>query len=296
MLLVIILAITVAGEQAITVDVDLVNVFFTVSNKKGRLIPRLGPESFSVFEDGSEQNITHFSRETEVPLSIVLMVDTSGSVRDKLGFEQQAALSFFHSTLTPGRDKAAVLTFDSGVDLRQDYTDDCTLLAKAVLHTIAGGGTRLYDAVALAVSEKLSQSSERKVIILLTDGRDNKSATTLEEAIEAAHHEGVIIYAVSTNGFGIQLDPSDSGNKALDVLSRETGGQAFFPAGLKELPADFARIGEELRSQYTLGYRSTNDKKDGTFRSIQIAVRNGHYAVRARSGYYAPVPAPRKTN
>jgi VWFA-related protein len=296
LILVVLIAVALAGEQSITVDVDLVNIYFTVTNKKGQLIPKLGPESFSVFEDGAAQEITHFSRETDVPLTIVLLIDTSGSVRDKLEYEQQAAMEFFHSTLQPARDRAAVLTFDSSVEQRQDYTDDPELLSQAVLHAIAGGGTRLFDALAFSVREKLSGSTERKVIILLTDGRDNVSTTTLEEAVETARRQGVVIYTMSMNAFGVRLDDSNRGDWILGVLAEETGGKAYFPTAVKDLRTYFSRISKELRCQYTLGYRSTNSRRDGSFRTIQIDARNNRYSVRARPGYYAPQTTVRKAN
>ena len=275
--------------QLITVDVHLVNTYFTVSNKKGHLITKLARENFTVFEDGSEQVITNFSRETDVPLTIVLVIDTSGSVRDKLRFEQQAAVGFLYTVLRRSRDKAAVFTFDSSVDLRQDYTDDPALLAQAVIHTRAGGGTRLYDALSLVLREKLAGDEERKVIILLTDGNDNSSRSSPQDVVEMAERDSATIYAISMNAVGTRSDDSERCDKLLEMLAGETGGKAFFPDTLKSLPAYFERISNELRSQYTLAYRSTNPKKDGAFRKIQIDVKkNTHYSVRARSGYYAP--------
>jgi VWFA-related protein len=277
-----------ATGQLITVDVHLVNTYFTVSNKKGHLITKLNRENFTVFEDGTEQVITNFSRETDVPLTIVLVIDTSGSVRDKLRFEQQAAVEFLYTILRRHRDKAAVVTFDSSVDLRQDYTDDPALLAQAVIRTRAGGGTRLYDALSVVLQEQLAGKEERKVIILLTDGNDNSSRTSPRDVVELAERDSATIYAISMNGLGIRVDDSDRCDRLLEMLARETGGKAFFPDKLKNLPGYFERIGDDLRSQYTLAYRSTNPKKDGAFRKIQIDVRNTHYSVRARSGYYAP--------
>jgi VWFA-related protein len=285
-----------SGQQTIKVDVDLVNIYFTVVNKRGRLISGLSCEKFDVFEDGVPQVITHFSQETDVPLRLVLLMDTSGSIRDRLTLEQQAAAAFFQATLRPERDKAAVVTFDSGVDLRQDYTDDSSLLAQAVFRIIAGGGTRLYDALALVIEEKLTDVAERKVIILLTDGKDNISANSQQDVIDVARRYAVTIYAISMNAFRNLLDDSSVSDGRLEVLAEETGGQAFFPNTLKDVIASLSRISNELRSQYTLAYRSSNRKEDGSFRSIRIQVRKGHYDVRARSGYYAPQSGSRKGN
>src|SRR5262245_3315132 len=268
-LLVVVLAAALCVEgQVISVEVDRVNVYLTVADKKGRLITNLNRDNFSVFEDGIEQVITNFSRETDVPLTIVLIMDTSGSVRDKLQFEKQAAIEFLNAVLRRNRDKAAVFTFDSSIDLRQDYTDDLAQLGQSLIHTHAGGGTRLYDALSVALREKLTGTEERKAIILLTDGNDNSSRSSPQQVVAAAQRDSVSIYAISMNGHGmmntgIRPEDADRCDKLLGMFSEETGGKAFFPATLKDLPKYFKRIKEELRSQYSLAYRSTNRKKDG---------------------------------
>ena len=291
-LLLIVLAASLSGEaQLITVDVDLVNVYLTVCNKRGRLITNLGRENFTVLEDGSPQVITNFSRETDVPLTIALVIDTSGSVRDKLPFEKEAANQFLYTILHRGSDQAAVFSFDSSIELRQDYTNDPALLARAVRSTRAGGGTRLYDALLKALQGKLAGSEERKVIVLLTDGNDNSSRSGPQDVVEAAQRSGVTIYAISMNALGMRLDDSEPYDVLLDTFASQTGGEAFFPNKLGDVSAHFKRIVTELRSQYTIAYRSTNPNKDGGFRRIQIGVNNGHYSVRTRSGYYAPQEA-----
>jgi Ca-activated chloride channel homolog len=289
-LLVVVLAAALRGEdQLIKVDVDLVNVYLTVANENGRLIKNLKRDNFTVFEDGAQQFITNFSRETDVPLTIALVIDTSGSVKDKLQFEKQAAISFLDAMLRPNHDKAAVFTFDSSIDLQQDFTDDSSRLAKAVIHTRAGGGTRLYDALTTVMQQKLTGNDERKVIVLLTDGDDNSSRSSVKQVVADAQRYGVTIYAISMNALGLRSDDSDRGDRILKMITSGTGGEAFFPAKIKDLPAQFKRITEELRSQYTIAYRSTNPKKDGAFRKIQIGVKNQRYSVRTRPGYYAPV-------
>jgi VWFA-related protein len=288
-LLFVVLASTYAAEQNMTVDVDLVNVYFTVCNKKGRLIPHLGPENFAVYEDESRQVITHFSRETDLPLTLALLIDTSGSIRYKLNFEQAAAIDFLNSTLRQGRDNAAVYTFDSTVDLRQDFTDSPELLASAIQRTRSGGGTRLYDALNVLLKGPLSTHAGRRGIILLTDGDDNSSRTTPSEVLEAAQRGNVTIYAISVNSFGLRPQDSPRTDGVLERFATETGGKAFFPEGLKELPDYFRIISNELRSQYTIGYRSTNPSRDGTFRKLRIEAKEGHYSVHSRTGYYAPL-------
>src|SRR2546426_5855123 len=162
-------------EQTISVNVDLVNVLFTVADKKGKFIPDLKQQNFKVYEDGRPQPITNFSADTNLPLTIALLVDTSGSVREQLRFEQEAATEFFYSTLMRGKDRALVITFDSGIDLIQDYTDDPEKLSKSIRTMRAGGGTALYDAVYLAGTEKLARQSGRRIMVIISDGDDNSS-------------------------------------------------------------------------------------------------------------------------
>jgi VWFA-related protein len=277
-----------ADEQTITVDVDLVNFYFTVSNSKGRLIPDLDRESFSVFEDGAPQTITNFSREADLPLTIVMVIDTSGSVWDKLRFEQRTATDFLHAVVRPGRDKAALFSFESVVELQQDYTDNPALFAPAIGRLRTGGGTRLYDALYHVLKEKLDGPEERKAVVLVTDGDDNSSRRSLQDVLDLAQRNIVSIYAVSMNALGSRRGGTDQSDSVLQKLSAETGGKAFFPAKLEKLASNFKDIADELRSQYTIAYRSTNPKRDGTFRKVQIDVKKVQYAVRARAGYYAP--------
>src|SRR5213592_3197787 len=258
-----------ADDQTISVNVDLVNILFTVADKKGKFVTNLRKDDFRVFEDEKAQAITNFSSETDLPLTIALLVDTSGSIRDKLKFEQEAAIEFFYSTLRRNKDKALVISFDSGVDLLQDFTDDPEVLSEKIRKIRAGGGTSLYDAVYLAASEKLAGQKGRRVVILITDGDDNSSRVSLTETLEAAQRNDVTIYAISTNSaayFGSK--EQERGDKTLKKFSEETGGKAFFPLKLQDLAGSFLDIHDELRSQYQIGYRPSNAKMDGTFRRI----------------------------
>ena len=275
-------------RQVIKVDVDLGNIYFTVCNKHGRLIPNLDRANFAVYEDNNPQMITNFSRETDVPLKLVLLIDTSGSVRYKLSFEQDVSVAFLNSVLRPGVDQASVVTFDSSIDLRQDYTDDPLLLASAVRRIRAGGATRLYDALSLLLNGTLAEGTPRRAIVLLTDGDDNVSRSSPGEVMEAAQRNNVPIYVVSVNSIDIPSDEPNLHDRTLEMFGTETGGKAFFPKKLKDLSSHLAAISKELRSQYTIAYRSTNDKRDGSYRKIRIEVRNTQYSVHARSGYYAP--------
>ena len=175
-------------QQTIKVNATLVNTLFTVVNNKGKFITNLKKEVFAVFEDDAKQNVTNFSSETNLPLSIALLVDTSGSIRDKLKLEQEYAIQFLNSTLHRGKDKAMVIGFDSGVELVQDFTDDTEVLAEKIRTIRAGGGTSLYDAIYLAINEKLSKESDqrRKVLILISDGDDNSSRLSRTETMDLA--------------------------------------------------------------------------------------------------------------
>ena len=279
----------VGDDQTLSVNVDLVNILFTVADRKGKFVTNLRKDDFRVFEDERPQTITNFSSETDLPLTIALLVDTSGSIRDKLQFEQRAATEFFYSTLQRGKDKAMIISFDSGVDLIQDFTDDPEKLASAVQKIRAGGGTSLYDAIYLAVTQKLSGQQGRRVVILITDGDDNSSRISLTETLEAAQKNDVTVYAISTNSTGsLGSKDQERGDKTLKKFAIETGGKPFFPLKIQDLATSFVDIREELRAQDQIGYRPSNGRLDGTFRKIRIDVADKRFRVRARTGYYMP--------
>src|SRR5215472_13348803 len=284
-------------DQTLSVNVDLVNILFTVADKKGKFVTNLKKEDFKVFEDERIQSISNFSSETNLPLTIALLVDTSGSIRDKLKFEEEAAIEFFYSTLQRGKDKALVISFDSGVELLQDFTDDPEKLADKIRKIRAGGGTSLYDAIYLAVNQKLAGQDGRRIVILITDGDDNSSRVSLTETLEAAQRNEVTVYGISTNStafFGSK--EQERGDKTLRRLAEETGGKAFLPLKIQDLASSFLNIHDELRSQYQIGYRPTNAKQDGTFRRIRVDLADKRYKTRARSGYYMPKAAATSQN
>ena len=284
-------------DEIISVDVNLVNILFNVADKKGKFVTNLKKEDFRVYEDDRIQNITNFSSESNLPLTIALLVDTSGSIRDKLKFEEDAAIEFFYSTLQRGKDRACVISFDSGVDLIQDFTDDPEKLANKVRQIRTGGGTSLYDALFLAVTKQLAGQQGRRVVILITDGDDNSSRVSLTETLEAAQKNDVTIYSISTNSaafFGSK--EQERGDKTLKRFSEETGGKPFFPLKIQDLASSFLDIHDELRSQYQIGYRTSNARQDGTFRKIRIDVTDKKYKARARSGYYMPKAGPTTQN
>ena len=278
-----------ANKDTISVEVNLVNILFTVADRKGKFVTNLKKDDFKVFEDEKGQSITNFSSESNLPLTITLLVDTSGSIRDKLKFEEEAAIEFFYSTLQRGKDKALVISFDSGVDLLQDFTDDPEKLADTIRKIRAGGGTSLYDAIYLAVNQKLAGQEGRRIVILITDGDDNSSRVSLTETLEAAQRNDVSIYAISTNSaafFGSK--EQERGDKTLKKFSEETGGKAFFPLKIQDLANSFLDIHDELRSQYQIGYRPINSKQDGTFRRVRVDVADKRYKARGKPGYYMP--------
>lgn len=275
-------------QSTISVDVALVDVPFTVTDRRGRSIRNLKQQHFKVYEDDRLQTIKNFSAEANLPMTIALLVDTSGSVREKLRFEQEAAIHFFQSTLVPRKDRAVVLSFDTRVDLVQDFTDDSDTLAKAVRKMRAGGGTALYDAVHLAVTRKLAGQDGRRIIVMITDGDDTSSRLPMVTALEDAQRNDVIIYAISTNSSGLGGEKNKQGDDTLKRFSEATGGKVFFPDKIEDLSSNFSDIKEELRFQYALAYTPTNLLRDGAFRRIRIEPANKDHVARARTGYFAP--------
>jgi VWFA-related protein len=218
-------------------------------------------------------------------------VDASNSIRDRFKFEQEAAVEFLSQIVRPRSDQAFVIGFDTTPEVTTDFTDSTEKLSNGVRILRPGGGTALYDAVYYACRDKLGKVSPlvpvRRAIILITDGEDNQSRVTREEAIEMAQRTEVIIYAISTNISGMKL----RGDKVLERMAEATGGRAFFPFKLEDISNYFTEIQEELRSQYLLAYKPPPDfQADGRFHSIDISAGNKNLHVRAKKGYYAPRP------
>ena len=273
----------------IHVPVNLVNVLFTVRDKKDRMVLDLTKGDFRLFEDNKPQAITNFSRETDLPLRIGILVDTSNSIRERLHFEQEAAIDFLSETLRPGKDLAFAVAFDVEPQLLQDYTDDADKLATAIRGLQAGGGTGLYDAIYFACKEKMlffppPEPYLRRVMIVVSDGLDNQSQHTREEALSMAQRGEVVIYTISTNRSGV----STRGDKVLRRFAEETGGQPFFPFEARDLAANFQEISRQLRSQYSLAYVSSNKSHDGTFRAITLQTVGKGLKIQAKDGYFAP--------
>jgi len=279
-----------AGDTTrIRVRVELVNVLFSVTDRKNRLVLNLSKDDLRVLEDNKPQSIRFFSRESDLPLRIAILIDTSNSIRERLRFEQEAAIDFLTTTLRPHKDQAFVVAFDVEPQLLQDYTDDMEKLSTAIRGLQAGGGTGLFDAMYFAAKEKMlffppPEPYLRRVMIVVSDGQDNFSEHTRDEALGMAQRGEVTIFSISTNRSGIQ----EKGDKVLKYLAEETGGRPFFPFSAGDLAADFQEIARELRSQYSLAYISANTAHDGTYRAIAIQSRDKNFRVRAKSGYFAP--------
>jgi len=273
--------------ESLVINVDLVNVLFTVTDRKGKLVTDLDKQNLKLLEDNRLQTITNFARETDLPLTIAVLIDTSTSIRDRFKFEQQAAIDFLYRTLRPRKDKALLITFDSAIELVQDFTDNAEALAKAIRQVRPGGGTKMFDGIYLACQEKLKGESGRKIMILISDGDDNLSLETLAGTLEMAQKSDVSIFAISTNSSGFFGITAPKADKVLKRLSEDTGGRAFFPFKAEDLSESFQDISAELRSQYSMAYRSSNPVRDGSFRSIKIETDRKNLKVKARKGYYA---------
>jgi Ca-activated chloride channel homolog len=273
----------------ITLDVTRVNMLFTVSDKKGRFVTNLDRDDFEIIEAKKPQSILEFTAETDLPLRIGILIDTSNSIRERFRFQQEAATDFVNAVVRPGQDKGMVVSFDSSAELVADLTDSTEALGTAIRNLRPGGGTALYDAIFFACRDKLMMDQPRdkfrRAIVMLSDGEDNESRWSREQALEMAHKADVVIYTISTN---ISRIPTD-GDKVLKYFAEETGGLAFFPFKAQDLSQSFENIANELRHQYNLFYRPEPLKTDGLYHTVDIRVKGRKdLLVRARHGYYAP--------
>jgi len=279
------------AATTITKTVNEVNVVFTVTDRHGRYVKNLAKADFSVLDDSKPvEQIRSFHSETDLPLQVGLMVDASNSVRDRFKFEQESAIEFLNQTVRPRYDKAFVVGFDVTPEVTQDFTDNTEALSRGVRALRPGGGTAMYDALYFACRDKLLKEQQsgtvRRAIILLSDGDDNMSHVTREEAIEMAQRAGVIVYSISTNITG---GARRGGDKVLERIADATGGRAFFPFQLNDVANAFVEIQDELRSQYALSYNPANLRNDGRYHTIEILAQNHKgLRVRSRRGYYAP--------
>ena len=292
--------------QTFKSEVNVVNLFFNVKDKHGMLIPNLTKNDFEVFEDGKPQTVKYFSAESNQPLTLGIMIDTSASQTRVLDLEQEACAEFLRAVLRD-KDLAFVINFDVDVDLDQDFTNNVRDLTRALnkmqINAGMGGGppglgggpvpttprgTLLYDAIYLGADEKLKNEVGRKAMIIFTDGEDQGSRLRIQDAIEAAQKADTICYVILIADRGFYGGFGYSGDSDMHKLAEATGGRVIEVGNKQDkLKAAFDQIQNELRSQYNLGYTPSNNKLDGTYRKIQIKAKGGEYKTQARQGYYA---------
>lgn len=292
-----------SSGTVLKVTTEAVNVYAVVRDKNRRLVPDLTKDDFEIKEDNVPQKISYFTRETDTPLTLAVMIDTSPSQERVLDVEQREAKNFLGQVLRP-KDLACVIHFDLEVELLQDFTAELRPLESAIDETVinggghgvlpgplpasSAGGTHLYDSIYLAANELMSHEVGRKVLILLTDGEDQGSKENLNQALEAAQKSDCIIYAVDIvdrafygfSGMGF------NGDAVLRKLCEQTGGDVIKVSKIQNTSAAFQRIADELRTQYLLGYTPSNPRTDPGFRKIKVRVNHGDYKVQTRSGYY----------
>jgi VWFA-related protein len=299
--------------ETLKVNVEVVQLFFNVKDEHGALIPNLAKDNFDLFEESQPQTIKYFKAETDLPLTLGILIDSSGSQMRVLDMEKEVGASFLESTLRQ-KDEAFVISFDVDITLLQDFTNSVSRLRHALNEakintggaSCSGGpigpqgpvpcsstgprGTALYDAVYLASHDEFSHEVGRKAMILLTDGEDEGSRLKIKDAIEAAQKADAICYVllIADRGFYGMGGLGYSGDTEMKKLTEETGGRMINVGNkIDKLRDAFNQISEELRSQYNIGYVPTNSTRDGSFRKVEIKPKKGDYKIQARSGYYA---------
>jgi Ca-activated chloride channel family protein len=287
------------GER-ISITTNLVTVVTSVASPAGALSSTLEREDFEVLEDGVPQEIVNFARDAEMPLRMVMLFDTSSSVAQRIGFERRAAARFFERVMRP-QDKAALFSVSTEVAVLQDFTDKVSLLTGATKQLRAKGATSLYDAIYLA-ADYLKPATGRHVIVIVSDGGDTTSSKDLKQSLAQTQQADAVIFAIFTgHPYPSQNLRDLAAERALATLTTETGGEVYYPQqtpGAREEEADeqslsyldaaFTRLADQLRTQYTLGFYSSNEAHDGRFRKLTVRVKKPGYTARARAGYYAP--------
>jgi Ca-activated chloride channel family protein len=277
--------------QRFRAGVEVVSLNVTVVDAANRLIRDLEQPDFEVFEDGSNQEISFFSK-TQSPIALALLIDTSASMEDRLSTAQEAAIGFVQRLRQ--EDVAEVVDFDSRVEIRQTFTNDKTQLEKAIRDTAAGGSTALHHAIYISLKElkkmraPSAEEIRRQAIVVLSDGEDTSSILTYEDVLDQAKRSETAIYTIG-------LRPRDNGSRGfkeaefvLKQLAYETGGRAWFPDNVAQLAGVYDQIAAELASQYTIGYASKNARRDGAWRRIVVRIKRENVTARTKQGYYAP--------
>jgi len=271
-----------------SVETNEVNLIFTVTDHKGHFITGLRQENFGLLDDGRPPlSVLQFTQQTNLPLRVGIVLDTSSSIRQRFQFEQDSAIEFFLQVLHLN-DRAFVEGFDVQTDLAQDYTNNIDLLNQGIRKLRPGGGTALFDALYKTCRDQMltlrDTGTLRRALVLVSDGDDNYSRVQESDAIKMCQRAQTIVYSISTN-----VSPSkDKGDQVLSEISKATGGHAFYPIKIEDVATGFRSIEEELRSQYSLVYRPANFKNDGSFRTIYLHALDQRYQVRAEEGYFAP--------
>jgi VWFA-related protein len=274
--------------SSIIITTNEVDLVFTVTDKKGHFVTGLQQQNFGLLDDGRPPEKTRrFAQQTNLPLRVGIMLDTSSSIRQRFNFEQEAATDFLLQVLHPA-DRAFVLGFDVNTDVTQDFTNRIDLLDTGIRKLRPGGGTALFDSLYKTCRDEMLTLKQdyavRKAIVMVSDGDDDYSRALESDAIKMCQRSETIVYTISTN-----VGPSkDKGDDVLQQIADATGGQAFYPTRIEDVAIGFHNIEEELRSQYLLIYVPANFKKDGSFRTIYLQSLDPRYNVRAKKGYFAP--------
>lgn len=296
------------SSQTLKVQTNLVNVFVTARDKHNGIISDLTKDDFKVYEDGQEQKIAYWNKDVNMPITLGILIDTSGSMQNILDAEQDTASRFVHEIMRK-RDEAMIVSFDFDLNLLADFTEDTAVLERAIrrarinavssggvvtpstVPTGQNGGTDLYDAVYATCHDELAGEAGRKAIILLTDAEDTGSKLSLQDSIEAAQRTDTVIHVLrlSDEPFYLGLGVGYTGASVARKMAEDTGGREIEVRSEKSLEKAFDVVSEELRSQYVIGYYPTNTKRDGTFRKIKVEVSRSDVKLLARRGYYAPV-------
>ena len=284
---------TAANRQqpSFRAGIDIVSLNVTVTDAANHYVTDLSEGDFSVFEDGVKQNLTFFSRRQQ-PIAMSLLLDSSASMEQHIGTLQTAATNFIKK-LKPN-DIAQVIDFDSRVEIRQGFTGNQAELQAAIEQTNAGGSTSLHNAIYIALKElrKVKAVSEedvrRQALIVFSDGEDTSSLVSFEEVLDLAKRSETAIYAIALRGNDVQAKGFREAEFVMRTLAQETGGRAFFPARIEDLSGVYSQIADELASQYTLGYSSGNQRRDGAWRRLVVQVARANITPRTKKGYYAP--------